>query len=156
MNLPAIAVVVLALAQSDTSALVDAAKEAKAKRQGSTTKVITNADVKKADKKKVKATQGVSTAPIEPTPTLMETQQAERKARLATEEKLKVLNATIAELEKELAKLEQAYFETNDLNYRDTELVKRFNETKAKLDEARTAAVSAAGPQASTPASDRP
>ena len=135
MNLPAIAVLLL-LAQSDTSALVEASKNSKAKRKGSTTKVITNADVKKADKSKVTNRKG-NAEPVEPQPTLMEKHEAERKVRLDKEAKLKVLNETVAALEKELARLEQTYFETNDLNYRDTELVKRFNETKAKLDEAR-------------------
>lgn len=134
MNLPAIAVLLL-LAQSDTSALVEASKDAKAKRKGSTTKVITNATVKKADKSKVTTRKG-SAEPVEPQPTLMEKHEAERTARLAREQNLKVLNESIAALEKELARLEQTYFETNDLNYRDTELVKRFNETKTKLDDA--------------------
>lgn len=134
MNLPVIAVLLL-LAQSDTSALVEASKNSKAKRKGSTTKVITNADVKKADKSKVTSRKG-NAEPVEPQPTLMEKHEAERKTRLDKEAKLKVLNETIAKLEKELARLEQTYFETNDLNYRDTELVKRFNATKAKLDEA--------------------
>ncbi len=142
MNLPAIAVLLLlaqseiSASQSDTSALVEASKNSKAKRKGSTTKVITNADVKKADKSKVTTRKGTA-EPVEPQPTLMEKHEAERKVRLDKEGKLKVLNETIAGLEKELARLEQTYFETNDLNYRDTELVKRFNETKAKLDEAR-------------------
>lgn len=137
MNLPATAVLLLlALTQSDTTALVEASKNSKAKRKGSTTKVITNADVKKADKNRVTSRKGTA-EPVAPQPTLMETHEAERKARLEKEAKLKVLNETIAALEKELARLEQTYFETNDLDYRDTELVKRFNETKAKLDEAR-------------------
>jgi len=152
MNVPAIAVVLLALAQSDTTALVEAAKDAKAKRKGSTTKVITNADVKKADKSKVSQRPG-DAEPVAPQPTLIEKQAAERSARIESEEKLKTLNASIATLETELAKLEQSYYETNDLDYRDTELVKRFNEVKKKLDELRrTAAV----PAAENAASRRP
>jgi hypothetical protein len=137
MNLVAIAVVVLALAGSgDTAPLVEASKESKAKRKGSTTKVITNADVAKADKTKVAQRRGVEVK-VKPQPTLAEKHALERTARLEREEKLKVLTETIARLETELAALEQQYYEENDLNFRDTELVTRFNETKAKLDEAR-------------------
>jgi hypothetical protein len=135
MNLTAIATLVLALAQSDTSALVEASKEAKEKRKGSTTRVITNADVKKA-KSKVAERPGVPVT-IKPKPSLVEQHETDRKARIAREEQLKVVNETIAALKKELAAIEQSYYEANDLNYRDTELVKRFNDVKAKLDEAR-------------------
>lgn len=135
MNLTAIATLVLALAQSDTAALVEASKDAKEKRKASTTKVITNADVKKA-KSKVAERPGVPVT-IKPKPSLMETHEAERKARITREEQLKTLNEIIAGLEKELAAIEQSYYEENDLNHRDTEIVKRFEETKAKLDEAR-------------------
>ena len=136
MNALIAALLLLALAQSDTSALVEASKDAKAKRKGSTTKVITNADVAKANKDKVVQRPGVPVT-IKPQPTLADRAEAERKTRLEREAQLKVLSETIATLEKELAKLEQSYYEENDLNYRDTEIVKRFNETKAKLDEAR-------------------
>jgi DNA repair exonuclease SbcCD ATPase subunit len=152
MNLLASAMLLLALAQSETSALVEASKDARSKRKGSTTKVITNAYVAKANKGKVKERKGVDTAPIEPTATLMEKHNAERKARLEREAKLKTLNETIAKLEAELAKLEQQYYEENDLDRRDRELVPRFNETKQKLDDARQklAAISSqlAGPTA--------
>ena len=130
-------IMLLLLQQSDTSALVEASKDAKAKRKGSTTKVITNADVKKADKKKVVERKTTDTGPVEPQPTLAEKHEAERTARLAREAKLKVLNETIATLEKELAALEQSYYESNDLDYRDTVIVRKFNETRTKLDEAR-------------------
>lgn len=135
MKLIAIAMLLLALEQSDTTALAEASKDAKAKRKGSTTKVITNADVKKS-KSKVVERPGVPIT-IKPKASAAETYAAERKARLEREAELKTLGETIAELEKELAKLEQSYFEENDLNKRDTEIVTRFNETKAKLDEAR-------------------
>ena len=146
MNAIALAVLVLALAQSaDTSALVEASKNGKAKRKGSTTKVITNADVAKADKSKVVQRKGVPVT-VKPQATLMEKHEAERKTRLEHEAKLAEVNETISKLEKELARLEQQYYEENDLNYRDGELVRRFNETKIKLDEARgAAAASAAG-----------
>ena len=138
MNLPAIAVVLLLLAQSgDTSALVEASKASKSKRKSSTTKVITNADVKKADKSRITVRKDGEAAPVEKQPTLMETHEAERKTRAELDAKLKVLDETIAGLEKELARLEQTYYETNDLEYRDKQLVARFNETQLRLGEAR-------------------
>ena len=135
MNTLAIALLVLALAQSgDSSDLVEASKGAKARRKSSTTKVITNADVSKS-KSKVAQRPGVPVT-IKPRPTTMEAYEAERKARLEREAKLASLNETIATLEKELAKLEQSYYEENDLNYRDTEISRQFAETKSKLDSA--------------------
>lgn len=135
MNIVTIAFLLLALAQSDTSALVEASKDAKAKRKNSTTKVITNKDVTKA-KSKVTQRPGVPVT-VKQKPTLTEKHEAEKKARLELEEQLKTLDEIIAQLEGELAKIEQRYYESNDLNYRDTELVRRFNETKSRLDEAR-------------------
>ena len=137
MNLPAIAVVLLLLAQSDTSTMVEASKAAKSKRKTSTTKVITNADVKKADKSKLTVRKDAESTPVEKQPTLMEKHEAERKTRAELDAKLKLLDETIAGLEKELARLEQTYYETNDLNYRDRELVARFTDAKKRLDDAR-------------------
>jgi hypothetical protein len=135
--------------------LTDAAKGSKAKRKKSTSKVITNADVKKSKGVLVKKKgTGAVLPPAEKGPTSAEKHEADRKARLTNQERLRVLNESIAQLERELARLEQSYYEENDLNRRDTEIVRRFEETKKKLDEARNAAVSAAGPQASTPANE--
>jgi hypothetical protein len=116
--------------------LVDTAKEAKAKRRKSTTKVITNADVKKA-KAKI-ATTGAPSTPVQPEPTLMEKHVATREAERIAAERKAVAEKMVGELEKELAALEQKYYEENDLDRRDTEIVKRFNATKEKLDAARS------------------
>jgi len=115
--------------------LVDTAKEAKAKRKKSTTKVITNADVKKA-KAKVAATSA-PTAPVPTQPTLMEKHLAGRETARVHAERTAALSAVVADLEKEIVAIEQRYYEENDLNRRDNEIVKRFNETKARLDTAR-------------------
>jgi hypothetical protein len=135
--------------------LVDAAKDAKSKRKNSTAKVLTNADVKKA--KAVLGKTNAPTTPVKPEPTLAEKAAAEKAARSAAEEKLAKAEKVVAELEARLAAIEQEYYEEDDLTRRDTVIVQRFNEVKAKLDAAiaeRSAAVSAAGPQASTPASN--
>jgi len=134
--------------------LTDAAKDAKTKRaKKGTTKVITNADVKKS-KGKIQTTT-VPDTPVTPEPSMMEKYQAERAAKLVADAKLAEVVKRVADLEKELAAIEQSYYEENDLTKRDTVIVKRFDEVKAKLDAAKaewSAAVSAAGPQASAPA----
>jgi hypothetical protein len=128
---------VLALMAAGDS-LVDTAKEAKAKRKKSTTKVLTNADVKKS-KGKIVTTPNVSDEPVKPEPTLMEKHEAAKAADRALAEKRAASEALIATLEKELAAIEQSYYHTNDLDYRDTVLVKRFEEVKTKLEAARAA-----------------
>ena len=135
MKLVLIALIVASL-QSDTTALVEASKEAKAKKKTSTTKVITNADVKKSKGKLVER-PGTKAPEVKPEPTLMEKQAAERTARLASEAKRAELQATVAALEKEVAALEASYFATNDLDYRDNVIAKRFAEKKTKLDAAK-------------------
>ncbi|HVE69899.1 MAG TPA: hypothetical protein VNI54_00920 [Thermoanaerobaculia bacterium] len=121
------------LAADDT--LVDAAKDAKEKRKKSTTKVITNADVKKS-KGRIATTPNVTAEPVKPEPTLMEKHTAAKTAERALAEKRAASDATIAALEKELAAIEQQYYNENDLNRRDTEIVTRFNDVKARLDAA--------------------
>jgi hypothetical protein len=43
----------------------------------------------------------------------------------------------VNDLEKELLRLEQAYYEAADPNYRDTQIQDRFNQTKRQLEDAR-------------------
>ena len=155
MNVLASSVLLLALAhsdvsaqQSDTAALVEASKAGKARRKSTTTKVITNSDVAKASKSKISVRKGVDPGPVEQTATLMERHEADRKTRLANEANLKVLNDTIARLEKELTAIEQSYYEENDLDRRDKEIVRRFSDTQARLDEARKALATVSGPPA--------
>src|SRR6185436_18720022 len=136
MKLLLLAFVIAAL-QSDTTALVEASKDAKSKRKTSTTKVITNADVKKSKGKVVqKPGTPAPAAETKPEPTSLEKQAMERAARQIAEARLATAQKLVAELERELAAIETSYYETNDLDYRDKVLVRRFNETKRKLDEA--------------------
>jgi hypothetical protein len=116
--------------------LVDTAKTAKANRRKSTGKVITNADVKKS---KGKIGQTNVTAPLDAQPeeSLVDKQQSMRKARADYEVRSASARTAVAHLEKEVAALEQQYYEENDLDYRDGELVRRFNDAKKKLDAAR-------------------
>jgi membrane-bound lytic murein transglycosylase B len=125
-----------AQATATTPDVVEVAKAAKEKKKKSTTKVITNADVKKA-KARVGETKIV--APVEPAPkkSLAEEYETSYRDRLVNDEKVAVTRKKVADLERELAAVEQSYYEENDLDKRDTEIVKRFNDTKAKLEQAR-------------------
>ena len=116
--------------------LTNAAKGAKDKRKKSTSKVITNADVKKS-KGKVAETPNVAPA-VEKEPTLTEKHEAQKAANKVASEARAKQEQLIAQLEKELAAIEQQYYDENDLNRRDTEIVPKFNAVKAKLDAART------------------
>jgi len=139
MKLLLIALVVASL-QSDTTALVEASKEAKAKKKSgtTTTKVITNADVKKSKGKLTPLPAAkTKTAEAKPGPSLMEQQAAERTARLASEAKRAAVQSTIDTLEKDVASLEASYFATNDLDYRDNVIARQFSEKKKQLDAAK-------------------
>jgi hypothetical protein len=129
-----IAIATTAFADDD---LVAAAKAAKAKRKKSTTKVITNADVKKA-KSSLSANKleplHVESQPAESS---LEKQAREKKEQLASDVKLAAAQRNVAQYEKELTALEQSYYEEDDLDRRDGEIVRRFNETRAKLEAAR-------------------
>lgn len=132
-----LAVLLIAATVAGADDLVEAAKAAKAKRKKSTTKVITNADVKKA-----KSTLGENKPPniaVEPLPTESSLEKHEREKRERSSANLHVAAAQqlVDKYEKELAAVEQRYYEENDLQRRDTEIVRRFNEVKAKLDAAR-------------------
>jgi hypothetical protein len=116
--------------------LSDAAKGAKSKRKKSTSKVITNADVKRS-KGKIVQTPNVSATPVEKEPTLTEQYEAQRAAEKIAGELRAQREQAVADLEKELAALEQQYYDENDLNRRDSVIVKKFNDVKTKLDAAR-------------------
>ena len=134
MKLLLIAILLL----SDTSAVVDASKAAKEKRKKSSTKVITNSDVKKS-KGKIVETPGTAGEAPPATESLVEKHAADRKARLENDAKRIVLEKDVADLERELARIEQSYYDENDLNRRDTVITARFAETKTKLDAAKKA-----------------
>ncbi len=127
----------LALLLLTTADVVDVAKSAKAKRKKSTSRVLTNADVKKAKGTVVETTAKQKPVDATPEPSLVEQQEAMRKARATHGARYTAAQAKVEQLEKELAALEQQYYEENDLDRRDGELVRRFDETKKKLDAAR-------------------
>jgi hypothetical protein len=118
--------------------LVSAAKTSKAKRKKSTTRVLTNNDVMKS-KGTIATTPNVEGEPAKPEPTLMEKHETAKAADRVLTEKRAASDKLIADLEKDLAAIEQLYYAENDLNRRDTELVKRFNDVRARLEAARAA-----------------
>lgn len=144
--------VVTAFAGRADDALVNASKEAKSKRKKSSSKVITNADVKKS--KGTLIDSGVAASPLPPAePTLAEAHAARQQVKAITDARIATLQKAIELLEKELAAIEQSYYDENDFKKRDTEIVQRFNETKGKLDEAKgaLAALLPPPPEATTP-----
>ncbi len=118
----------LLLMPADDSPLVKAAKVRKL-----SGKVITNADVKKAAAK---------STPLPPAPAdtkgPLEKQDEQRRARVAAVQRVDGAEKKVIELEAELRRLEQAYYEESDLDRRDRELVSRFEQTWKRLDEAQT------------------
>lgn len=126
---------IASVANADT--LVDAAKASKAKRKKSTSKVITNSDVKKSKGVLVQTSAAAAPIDAQPEESLVEKQETMRKARTERAEALRIAEANVAMLEKELAAIEQQYYDENDLDRRDREIVKRFESTKQKLDLAR-------------------
>jgi hypothetical protein len=127
--------VALAAAGGDTQSLVEASKASKEKKKKSTTKVITNADVRKS-KGVVKETKPAAT-PVTPQKSLLEQHEMSYRERLAREEQLAVTTKLVSLLESELASIEQSYYDENDLDKRDRDIARRFNEVKSKLDAAR-------------------
>lgn len=125
------------------SDLVKAAREAKAKKQATTKKPITNADLKKAKSKLIThepvpvATDTTASAAVTDTRGPIAKDDERYRDRKAGEERVKVLSAKVTELEKDLDRLEQSYYNENDPNERDTVIFKRFAQTKKQLEGAR-------------------
>jgi hypothetical protein len=137
--------VTAAVAVAEDSPLVKAAKASGGPRKKSTKKVITNAEVKKSTGKLIvlppkdgaPALAGqqpaASGAPKGP----LEKQDDERRLRQATTARVAAAEQKVNDLEKELRRLEDAYYAENDPNYRDSTIERRFNQTKRQLEEAR-------------------
>ena len=121
------------------SALVKAAKSSGGPKRKSTKKVITNNDVKKSKGKLVTLSPKPASTAAAPGPVKgsLEKQDDQRRAQSVATERVSVAQAKVTDLEKELARLEQAYYEAADPNYRDTTIQTRFNQTKRQLDDAR-------------------
>ena len=128
-------------AESD---LVKASHAAKAKKLTSTPKKpITNADLKKAKSKLLTFAPATATDTTASTATATDTKGPLAKeddryhARKDAEAQVNAANVKVSGLEKELDRVEQDYYNTNDPNERDTVIAKRFSQTKKQLDDAR-------------------
>ena len=131
-----------AAAGEDTGApskLIEAAKEAKAKRKASTSKPITNKDVKKSKGKLIVLPEKPLPAGEKPDNGLSPMQEQDKRyqARLAAQDQVDEMAKKVSELEKKLEDLEQKYYEASDPNHRDDVIRKAFGETKRELDKAR-------------------
>lgn len=121
------------------SDLVAAAKKAKAGRVAIPRKVITNSDVKKAKGKLIELPATSKPLASLSAPTSIEKQDAERKIAAAEQHAQADAEKKVADLEKELAAIEQTYYEENDPAFRDDVIRKRFEQKKLELDAARAA-----------------
>ena len=121
------------------SAMVKAAKSSGGPKRKSTKKVITNDDVKRSKGKLITLPPKAGPATTAPGPVKgsLEKQDDQRRAQSVATERVSLAQAKVTDLEKELARLEQAYYEAADPNYRDTTIQTRFNQTKRQLDDAR-------------------
>lgn len=129
----------------DTAALVkaaEAAKKARRKAGKSSGKVITNADLKKARSTLMQSTPPeTATTPASATSDegrlTVAKAEGQYRAIKAAEARVAKTERTVRELQAELARLEQAFYNENDPNYRDNVIRKRFEQTKRQLDGAR-------------------
>jgi hypothetical protein len=119
--------------------LVSAAKQTKAKRKTSSTKVITNKDVKKS-----KGTLIVLSTPVDKTPAgpkdttaALQKQDANLRDRKEAQDRVNAAQKKVDGLQKDLTALEQQYYEENDPNYRDHVIQERFAQTKRQLEDAK-------------------
>ena len=129
--------------KAPTKDLVSAAKDAKGKRKQPSTKVLTNADVKKSKGKLIvlssteKAGAGTAAGDVDPL-TPMQRHDATYRERLVIDEKVRAAQTRVDALEKELLDLESRYYEENDPDRRDRIIRSKFEEVRKSLDEAKS------------------
>jgi hypothetical protein len=139
---PIIAIAVLLVATAglaDDSPLVKAAKANGGPKKKTTKKVITNADLSKAPGGK--ATSAPAAKPAAPPAAAPAGSIADQDKlfhdRAAAKIRSEAAQAKVNDLEKELDRIEQAYYAENDPNYRDKNIAERFEQTKKQLETAR-------------------
>jgi hypothetical protein len=129
--------------KAPTKDLVSAAKDAKGKRKQPSTKVLTNADVKKSKGKLIvlssteKPDAETAAKAVDPRSAL-ERHDANYRERLVVDEKTRAAQSRVEALEKELLELESRYYEENDPDRRDRVIRVKFEEVRKSLDEARS------------------
>ena len=137
-RLTMILLLLAATAHAEDSPLVKAAKAGGGPRKKSTRKVITNADVRKSrgKVKELPATKAQAATPVAPKSALKQ-QDERRKAADVAAKHVVAAQTKVTDLENELSRIEQRYYESNDPNDRDTTITSRFRQTRQQLDEAR-------------------
>jgi hypothetical protein len=133
----ALAIFLIATAAvAEDSPLVKAAK-ANGGPKKPTKKVITNADVKKSSGKVTSVPVATSTAAPAAAPMTIADQDKLLHDRAAAQKRTDAAQTKVNDLDKELDRLEQAYYAENDPNYRDNTIAERFEQTKKQLESAR-------------------
>jgi hypothetical protein len=124
---------------ADDSPLVKAAKAGGGPKKKTTKrKVITNADVKSAQGSLVVLPpKPAQTAAIADTRGPLQKQSDDRRARSEADLHITAAQKKVDDLQKELRRIEDAYYAENDPNYRDSAIEQRFTQTKKQLDDAR-------------------
>lgn len=133
---------------ADDSPLVKAAKASGGPKKKTHKKVITNADVKTSKGNLVVlppkngAPASAGTGPAQagaPSDNRgpLEKQADDRRSRSEADLHIAAAQKKVDELQKELRRIEDAYYAENDPNYRDATIEQRFNQTKKQLDDAR-------------------
>jgi hypothetical protein len=135
----ALTLAVLAIPLSGDEEAVRAAKEQKAKRKSSTSRVITNADLPKAKGKVVESAREMTPVAPPSAEGSLERHEAARRAALLAAEQIAAAERLVQSIEIELASIEKSYFDESDLDRRDSEIVRRFEETAERLRRAREA-----------------
>jgi molecular chaperone GrpE (heat shock protein) len=141
-RLIALAVFLVAIAgAAEDSPLVKAAKANGGPKKKTTKKVITNADVKRSSVKGTTPPPAAKPAPqtasaAAPAPSIAD-QDKLLRARAEAKKRSDAAQAKVNDLDKELDRLEQAYYAENDPNYRDKTITERFEQTKQQLASAR-------------------
>jgi len=134
---------IVLLLLGDDSPLVKAAKANGGGKKPMPKKPITNSDVKKSTGKITEkpdvgpASAGQGRAEARPTPDSLAAHEAKKKALAAAQKTVTEKEAGVADLEKELRRIEQSYYEASDPNIRDRDIAPRFDQTKKHLDAAR-------------------
>jgi len=136
----AIAVFLVAAAGvADDSPLVKAAKATGGPKKKTAKKVITNDDLAKAPGNATTPAPAVkpATAPVVAPKGPLATQDKLLHDRAAAQTRVDAAQTKVTDLDKELDRIEQAYYAENDPNYRDKSIAARFEETKQQLETAR-------------------
>ena len=141
-TLIAIAVFLVATAgMAEDSPLVKAAKANGGPKKKIPKKVITNEDVKKSSGKVTTLPPAAAAQPATPPTEAPKDSIAEQDKllhdRAAAQKRTDAAQAKVNDLDKELERLEQAYYAENDPNYRDKTIAERFEQTKKQLETAR-------------------